>query len=768
MKNLLKLLIAVFAISMQAQVTSYDKLRVKELENKPQNSRVIVADENGNLNYKNQSEIQTDLTNYYTKPEANGLLDAKQNKLTAGANVTISGNTISATDTKYNKGTAQDIQTGSNTEGKVWEAKVLADYINSSVWGGQWLSGSMELALVNKNRTVIERIDLSSLATGDLQVTVDDTDPLNPVLVFKQNGTEVGRVPASSLLSGVARDATLNGMTLQFKDLSGTVVYEVSFAGLFNQKADKTTTITGTGGLTGGGTLEENRALSLSAATSANINKGVEAYSYTLNNVSKNGNIAIGDGLEGFPVDANSNANNYINRSIIRLTNGNNGLAFFGDGANNSRRMGIQSGHGSSSYASVLGILELNPFGGPVKINGYTPWHDGNLRSDAQNDALFLQNLGRTDTSGEITISGGTSAILNSVAFSNRQDANEALPTGLRPYGSYSGATGYPFALGAGVVMDAGYGRYFDIWVSNSYVSSPNLRIRQRASETTFTEWEILATREWATPLINAKENAFSKNTAFNKNFGTTAGTVAQGNHSHTFASITAKPTTIAGYGITDGARLNAANTFTAKNTFNQPVVVPMATQPNEAINLSQLTASNPIALNKVVPNKRIDVPVNEGVTIFPIELDENTAVAVVPANLLDVVGSVVEVKVTFKATRNITNGSYKSLVRSTNLGITDLRQIVTGNGSVTSYVDVKVILIRTSSTNVSMSSTIVEVAHRNNVTHSQLIFDSTESKYGHSQYAGLPDFVLIEIFADASDTPYSLYSSPVLIQKIK
>ena len=40
--------------------------------------------------------------------------------------------------------------------------------------------------------------------------------------------------------------------------------------------------------------------------------------------------------------------------------------------------------------------------------------------------------------------------------------------------------------------------------------------------------------------------------TAFNKNFGTTAGTVSEGNHTHTFASLTSKPTTLSGYGIAD------------------------------------------------------------------------------------------------------------------------------------------------------------------------------------------------------------------------
>lgn len=36
-------------------------------------------------------------------------------------------------------------------------------------------------------------------------------------------------------------------------------------------------------------------------------------------------------------------------------------------------------------------------------------------------------------------------------------------------------------------------------------------------------------------------------------NVGTAAGTVAAGDHTHTFASLTSKPTTLSGFGITDG-----------------------------------------------------------------------------------------------------------------------------------------------------------------------------------------------------------------------
>jgi len=38
---------------------------------------------------------------------------------------------------------------------------------------------------------------------------------------------------------------------------------------------------------------------------------------------------------------------------------------------------------------------------------------------------------------------------------------------------------------------------------------------------------------------LDGKENAFSKNTAFNKNFGTSSGTVAEGNHTHAISGIT-------------------------------------------------------------------------------------------------------------------------------------------------------------------------------------------------------------------------------------
>lgn len=62
-------------------------------------------------------------------------------------------------------------------------------------------------------------------------------------------------------------------------------------------------------------------------------------------------------------------------------------------------------------------------------------------------------------------------------------------------------------------------------------------------------------------------ESSFSKNTGFNKNLGTTTGTVSEGDHLHTFASLTSKPTTVVGFGITDAVQEGDSATLTGDVT---------------------------------------------------------------------------------------------------------------------------------------------------------------------------------------------------------
>lgn len=69
------------------------------------------------------------------------------------------------------------------------------------------------------------------------------------------------------------------------------------------------------------------------------------------------------------------------------------------------------------------------------------------------------------------------------------------------------------------------------------------------------TDFNSLGDDRWSSTSHNhagVYEPVFTKNTAFNKPFGTTVNTVAQGNHTHTFSSLTSRPTTVSGYGITD------------------------------------------------------------------------------------------------------------------------------------------------------------------------------------------------------------------------
>jgi len=77
-----------------------------------------------------------------------------------------------------------------------------------------------------------------------------------------------------------------------------------------------------------------------------------------------------------------------------------------------------------------------------------------------------------------------------------------------------------------------------------------------------------IATTAFVAGGLATKENTFSKNTAFNKPFGITAGTVAEGNHLHSFSDLQNNPTTIAGYGITDANKspINV-NVTTARTT---------------------------------------------------------------------------------------------------------------------------------------------------------------------------------------------------------
>src|SRR5690606_11427035 len=115
-------------------------------------------------------------------------------------------------------------------------------------------------------------------------------------------------------------------------------------------------------------------------------------------------------------------------------------------------------------------------------------------------------------------------------------------------FDQYAGASSY---VGGNLITIAGNQINHDSgsWSNKSNLSGAtvisNLSVDAYGHLTNWTTRNLTAANIGAEP-------SFSKNSAFNKNFGTSADTVAQGNHTHTFSSITGKPTSLSGYGITD------------------------------------------------------------------------------------------------------------------------------------------------------------------------------------------------------------------------
>lgn len=117
----------------------------------------------------------------------------------------------------------------------------------------------------------------------------------------------------------------------------------------------------------------------------------------------------------GWPNAINADGNNYNNRARGKVHVNNNALYFIADGAFNARRFGIQSGHEDPGYATAYGILDLNPFGGTVRVNGGTVYHTNYVPTPAAVGALALSGGTLTGTlaqsmggyGGRMTAAGG-------------------------------------------------------------------------------------------------------------------------------------------------------------------------------------------------------------------------------------------------------------------------------------------------------------------------------------------------------------------------
>lgn len=90
----------------------------------------------------------------------------------------------------------------------------------------------------------------------------------------------------------------------------------------------------------------------------------------------------------GWPSNTPNDEHNYINDAKQRIVVGNNGLFFVADDGPDARRFGIQAGHESPAFPTLYGVLELNPYGGAVKVNGGTVYHTNYVPTPAAVGAL--------------------------------------------------------------------------------------------------------------------------------------------------------------------------------------------------------------------------------------------------------------------------------------------------------------------------------------------------------------------------------------------
>lgn len=118
----------------------------------------------------------------------------------------------------------------------------------------------------------------------------------------------------------------------------------------------------GVGGMSDQVILNKNDITQLRADLGTKVNKAGDTMT---------GKLTINRSGSGWPTNTVSNSNNFANRSILSAVTDNNALFIFGDGGFNSRRFGIQSGHADAGYTTTYGVLDLNPYGGAVRANGY-------------------------------------------------------------------------------------------------------------------------------------------------------------------------------------------------------------------------------------------------------------------------------------------------------------------------------------------------------------------------------------------------------------
>lgn len=330
---------------------------------------VISADEPDLSNYYPKSESynktetdalladKADASSVYTKTETDNLLDAKQNALTAGENVQIANDVISATDTTYSEATDTDLGLIKlNSENGI-NLNADGQLIISGQWG-------------EKNGSVYFGKGSEPSVTGDAG---------NGVLVTEANGLQIGN-KMLSVITGAAVNlkvrAAAGATEYQFADnytnriiLSG---FKNGYAAL-NEAAAKIKTVKVLSVLRDGQELvpssePADSTKNIIVTVEESANPGSEATQIRFYGTSGGySNLVVGQGASNGISNSNSavvgqNVRNYANLSIVA-------------GGNN---------YNAASRSAIFGTNNINPVSG--------------------NQNVFLAGQGHDTTNGSINV----------------------------------------------------------------------------------------------------------------------------------------------------------------------------------------------------------------------------------------------------------------------------------------------------------------------------------------------------------------------------
>jgi hypothetical protein len=398
--------------------------------------------------------------------------------------------------------------------------------------------------LSTEDYTTAEKTKLSGISTGATKAGASTT---NGNILIDSAETIVYTHPATHAATMITEDSTHRFVT----DADKTN---------WNGKANNTVTITAGSGLTGGGDLTANRTIAVNfAGTGVATTVAKSDHTHTVNDLTDTTitTVASGNFLR-------YNGTKWVNTNLVaadipsldwtKITSGKpTTLSGYGitDGALKTTTISAGSGLTGGGDLSANRSLAVN-FGGTGTATTVS-------RTDHDHDTVYAKLAGSTIT-GDITMGNvvtytTTTVKTPAIMFNTNSDP-------MKIFAEQYGSNASRLVLQASDDGDADY-----VTIRNSHYSAGDLDV-----------FSFYRTHNDSAVQLNAKAGLdVTGNITVSGNVDgvdVSAFKSAYDSHTHTFASLTSKPTTVSGYGITDAITTGSNGTMSGSLTVNNTVNV--------------------------------------------------------------------------------------------------------------------------------------------------------------------------------------------------